>query len=258
MKNLIRVLLYLLLVLLVVAISVMMYKRFKTPADMEPTTEMLDSMFVDTAISSQNLPMTAEDSVILGLTGELPNQVGITEPDNGSIDYSGNTNNRSTASAPKENTSPVAKAVSNTGKAVKSSSSGSDDLPSVNLANSTKSESKAAPAATKTAKAAETTKSAKTTTSATKSKEVVKSNAAATTSKSGKYYVVAGSFIVPSHAEKQVSKLKSLGYATAAKRVFGNEEYYRAVAGQYDSREAAEKTVKNLKVKGQAAFIKMQ
>ena len=55
-----------------------------------------------------------------------------------------------------------------------------------------------------------------------------------------------------------MSKLKSLGYATAAKRVFGNEEYYRAVAGQYDSSEAAEKTVKNLKVKGQAAFIKMQ
>jgi len=256
MKNLIRVLLYLLLVLLVVAISVMMYKRFKTLTDMEPTTEMLDSMFVDTAISSQNLPMTAEDSVILGLTGELPNQVGITEPDNGSIDYSGNVNN-SSASTPKENTSPVAKAVSNNGKAVKSSTTSSDDLPSVNLANSTKSESKSSTTAAKSTKVVESNKSTKTAAPA-KSKEMAKSSSSATTSKSGKYYVVAGSFIVPSHAEKQVSKLKSLGYSTAAKKVFGNEEYYRAVAGQYDSREAADKTVKNLKAKGQAAFVKMQ
>lgn len=88
MKNLIRVLLYVLLALLVVAISVMMYKRYKTPVpEIEPTTETTDSLFVDTTMASLNA-LTAEDSLILGMTGELPNQVGPADHDNGSIDYS--------------------------------------------------------------------------------------------------------------------------------------------------------------------------
>lgn len=67
---------------------------------------------------------------------------------------------------------------------------------------------------------------------------------------------MAGSYIVPSHADKQVAKLKKMGYSTATSKVFGSDEYYRAIAGQYDTRESADKTVRNLKVKGQDAFVK--
>ncbi len=225
MKNLIRILLYLLLVLLVVAISVVMYKKFKAPEDAEVTAETTDSLMVDTA-SVDNMALTAEDSIILGLTGELPQQVGA--PDNGTIDYTNTQSTQTTQPASQqvqnENVSPVAKPVANT------SASSSTETKRVE-------------------KKAETVeKSSKKPASSTETKPA--------TSKSGKFYVVAGSYIVPSHADKQVAKLKKMGYASATSKVFGTDEYYRAIAGQYESRQAAEKTVKNLKNKGLDAFIK--
>ncbi len=222
MKNLIRILLYLLLVLLVVAISVVMYKKFKAPEDAEVTAETTDSLMVDTT-SVDNMALTAEDSIILGLTGELPQQVGA--PDNGNIDYTTAQGNQSTsAQVQHENVSPVAKPVSNT---------------TASSTTETKRVEKKAETAEKTS-----------------SKSTASTEGKPATSKSGKFYVVAGSYIVPSHADKQVAKLKKMGYASATSKVFGTDEYYRAIAGQYESRQAAEKTVKNLKNKGLDAFIK--
>ncbi len=222
MKNLIRILLYLLLVLLVVAISVVMYKKFKAPEDAELTAETTDSLLVDTS-SVDNMALTAEDSIILGLTGELPQQVGA--PDNGTIDYTG-TQAAQPASqqVQNENVSPVAKPVANTSSST--------------TAETKKVEKKLESAEKKSTKA------------------VASTEAKPATSKSGKFYVVVGSYIVPSHADKQVAKLKKMGYGSATSKVFGTDEYYRAIAGQYDSRQAAEKTVKNLKAKGMDAFIK--
>ncbi|MBK7225477.1 MAG: SPOR domain-containing protein [Saprospiraceae bacterium] len=46
------------------------------------------------------------------------------------------------------------------------------------------------------------------------------------------------------------------GLRICYKKSFNNDEYYRAVAGRYESREQADKVVKNLKAKGISAFIK--
>ncbi len=219
MKNLIRILLYLLLVLLVVAISVVVYKKFKAPAETELSTDTADSTMTD-SLAVDNMALTAEDSMILGLTPTTTTMLDPMVEQTTGMDQSTSTQTTNTVPpVPKENVSPVAKPVNNTSVAEKPATSVSKK------SNNTASTSKA-------------------------------SSSKATTSKSGKYYVVAGSYIVPSHADKQVAKLKKMGYSTATSKVFGSDEYYRAIAGQYDTRESADKTVRNLKVKGQDAFVK--
>lgn len=80
----------------------------------------------------------------------------------------------------------------------------------------------------------------------------------AKSSKTGKFYVISGSFIVPSHADKQVSKLKKLGFASSEKKVFGNAEYYSAIVGRYETRADAEQTLKLVRSKGEKAFLKVE
>ena len=243
MKNLIRVLLYVLLALLVVAISVMMYKRYKTPVpEIEPTTETTDSLFVDTTMASLNA-LTAEDSLILGMTGELPNQVGPADHDNGSIDYSQPVKN--VDQNQHENMSPKAQTVAN--------------KTNVNVASTSSAEIKTT--ASKTENKASKTESKKATnkTDATNSTKHAKSNSnVAKSSKTGKFYVISGSFIVPSHADKQVSKLKKLGFASSEKKVFGNAEYYSAIVGRYETRADAQQTLKLVRSKGEKAFLKVE
>ncbi len=238
MKNAIRILLYLLLALLVVAIAVIIYKRSKTPVDDIPTTaEMVDSLFMDQNLSNQTA-LSGEDSMILDMTGQLPSSVGapattdskaadtkaldskqaepVTKPstNNSSIDYSQPVGPTEQTAA--VNTNPKAQKVADHTTKAKAE-------PVIKKKTETKSSAKAA---TKTA------------------------------TKSAGFYVVSGSFIVPGHADEQVKKLKKLGYKTANKKVFGSSEYYSAVVGYYDNRGEAQKIANKLLAKGEKAFLK--
>ena len=71
MNNLIKILLYSLLALLVVAISVMIYRRTQPEATVaETVADASDSLFLDPSFVA-NGPLTKEDSMILDLTGDL-------------------------------------------------------------------------------------------------------------------------------------------------------------------------------------------
>lgn len=230
MKNVIRILLYLLLVLLVVAIAVMIYKRSKMPVDDAPATaEMADSLFMDQNQDNQTA-LNAEDSMILDLTGQLPTQVGapaVTDSKAPEKTEAGTTNKSQTGnsnidySQPVQTTEPSA-AVNTNPKAQKvANHTSKSEEPVISLKKDGK-------------KTATTTK--------------------AVTAQS--FYVISGSFIVPGHADDQVKKLKKLGYKSATKKVFGSSEYYSAVVGLYNSRSEAQKIADKLKSKGEKAFLK--
>lgn len=244
MKNLINILLYVLLALLVVTISVMIYKKFKAPAD--TSTAPTEQVYSDTSATA--MPLTAEDSTILGLTGELPTQVG-PESD------AGNGTNQ-------ENIAPVAKPVANH-NAVESSATTTGTS---NHTASVKTDSKSSSDAHAEAKAskAETSHSAARTETKNKSdhkaKTESKSSTAAksqtATASKGHFYVISGSFLVPGNCDKQVAKLKKIGFFNATKKVFANSSSYSAIAGQYDSEAAARASLNKLKSKGEEGFIK--
>lgn len=253
MKNLIRILLYLLLVLLVVAIAVMIYKRSKTPSDdIPPTSEMTDSLFMD---PQNQTAITSEDSMIMDLTGQLPEKVGApaeskplagstTEASktlNGAVDYSQPVATPEPSAA--VNTNPKAQKVS---EKVESKKTETVSVPSSKTAvvKSNSSSKSNTSTASKASPKAETKKAAE-----------MKSTKVSATSSAG-FYVVSGSFIVPAHADEQVVKLKKMGYKGATKKVFGSSEYYSAVVGQYASRQEADKIVSKLKAKGEKAFLK--
>lgn len=234
MKDTVKILLYVLLALLVGAIVYMIYKRSKTPAeDVLPAAEMADSLFMDQQHAA-GAALTAEDSMILDLTGQLPSQVGApaesnantAPPQSGStVDY--------TQTAPK----PESHAAVNT------------DPKAQKVAEKTTSvESKSKPEE----KSKATTESR----TATKPAASPKTDAGKAKAATGGFYVVSGSFIRAENADDQVKKLKKMGYQGAMRKVFGSSEYYSAVAGTYGSRAEAEKIVKKLEAKGEKAFLK--
>ncbi|MCC6815325.1 MAG: SPOR domain-containing protein [Saprospiraceae bacterium] len=250
MKNLINILLYVLLGLLVVAISYMVFKRFKSNTDTSAGQEaQSETSYIDTT-GNQSIPFTAEDSLVLGLTGELPTQVG---PDS---------DHMATEPQPTmENVSPVAQPV-----ALKENiASKSNSENSMESKSETKSETKVtarheAKATIKTeSKANHSTikKSDSKTKSQNQSSEKSSgSTAVSSNSSKGQYYVISGSFLVPNNADNQVKKLKKLGFFNAKKIVFKNASSYSAVAGQYDTESAARASLKKLKAKGEEGFIK--
>jgi cell division protein FtsN len=203
MKNAIRILLYLLLALLVVAIAVIIYKRSKNP----------------------------EDSMILDLTGQLPSQVGapvVLDPKqelNGPVQQSMPSESPSNKPITIDYSQPVTKpeptAAVNSSPKVQKVAEHSTNV--------------------KAEKAVITKTSAKT-------KSVASSSSG--------FYVVAGSFIVPGHADEQVKKLKKAGYKSASKKVFGSSEYYSAVVGYYNSRNEAQSILNKLQAQGHKAFLK--
>ncbi len=246
MKNLINVLLYVLLALLVVTISVMIYKKFKTPADTQSSGETTEQTYSDTS-NTQALPFSAEDSIVLGLTGELPNQVGPEAESN-------------TVSTAQVNVSPVAKPVANHETVAKTENTKTNNTELITKTNESKSAATSA-ATMHTSKKEDKHEMNKV--SKKDSKVMVKKSSQNSTQKvekaaesKGHYYVVSGSFLVPSNAEKQVNKLKKLGFFNASKKIFSNSSSYSAVAGQYDTEAAARASLSKLKSKGEEGFIK--
>ncbi len=233
MKNAIRILLYLLLALLVIAIAVIIYKRSKSPVDDIPTTaEMADSLFMDPAHSNQ-IALTPEDSMILDLTGQLPSQVGAPVI----ID------NKQELNGPVQ-TEPIHETVTANNNTIDYSQPVSQ--PERTAAVNTN------PKAQKVAEHSTSVKAEKAVIKKTDSKSAKKPTAG----KTAGFYVVAGSFIVPGHADEQVKKLKKAGYKSASKKVFGSSEYYSAVVGLYNSRTEAQSVVSKLQAKGHKAFLK--
>ncbi|HMW37878.1 MAG: SPOR domain-containing protein [Saprospiraceae bacterium] len=242
MKNLINILLYVLLALLVVTISVMIYKKFKAPADtaMAPT----EQVYSDTSAAA--MPLTAEDSTILGLTGELPTQVG-PESDAGN-------------GANQENIAPVAKPVANHTASESTATTSTASTHSAatkaegNSNSNTHSETKAAKAEASHAVVKTETKAESKAKKENKSATATK--AQATNASKGHFYVISGSFLVPGNCDKQVAKLKKIGFFNATKKVFANSSSYSAIAGQYESEAAARASLNKLKSKGEEGFIK--
>jgi cell division protein FtsN len=235
MKNIIKVLLYVLLALLVVAIAMVIYKKSNNRSDVvEGTTEQVDSLFLDAA--AQSGPLSPEDSMILDLTGELPSQTGVLENVNSTIDYSQPIPSQSKAV---ENTSPKAQAIAN------KEGTASREIKKESETSSSKSVPKE--------EKVETKKS-----STSKPSDKATSSPTTKSTKAKTYYVIAGSFIVPSHADKQVVKLKKLGFKSSNRKVFGDSEYYSVVAGKFSTRSEADKTIKALKAKGMNSFVKEQ
>lgn len=230
MKNLINILLYVLLALLVVAISVMVYKKFKTNSDTASTVENQSDMSYIDSTGNQALPFTAEDSLVLGLTGELPTQVG---PDSDHV-----VTDAQPSPVPQENVAPVAQPASIR-----------ETVSNKTSTNTVKAEVKSE------TKAASKTES-KATKKVVKAQAKSQTSAATATSGKGNYYVISGSFLVPNNADNQVAKLKKMGFFNAKKVVFENSSSYSAVAGQYESEAAARASLNKLKAKGEAGFIK--
>lgn len=234
MKDTVKILLYVLLVLLVGAIVFMIYKRSQAPAeDILPAAEMADSLFMDQH-HAPGTALTGEDSMILDLTGQLPSQVG----------------------APAESQTPEPAPQSGTGVDYTQKEVKTEPQAAVNTdPKAQKVADKPATTETKT-KAEEKTKSSATSTKAASKPAASKPETSKSKASAAGFYVVCGSFIKGENADDQVKKLKKMGYSGAHRKVFGSSEYYSAVAGSYNSRAEAEKIVAKLESKGEKAFLK--
>lgn len=70
------------------------------------------------------------------------------------------------------------------------------------------------------------------------------------------YFVIAGSFLVPSHADKQIKKLQKLGYGNSIRMIIADSEFHSVVVDQFEEEIKAKKVLSSLKSKGIDAFIK--
>ncbi|HRI00927.1 MAG TPA: OmpA family protein [Saprospiraceae bacterium] len=70
------------------------------------------------------------------------------------------------------------------------------------------------------------------------------------------YFVIAGSFLIPSHAEKQINKLIKMGYKNAVRMIIGESEYHSVVVEDFENENQAKKLVQKLKSKKIDAFVK--
>lgn len=71
-----------------------------------------------------------------------------------------------------------------------------------------------------------------------------------TPSYSGKYMLLAGSYLIEDNAKTMVQKLKKLGYTNAEMVIFDMSQYHSVCAGRYQSLSAAQQESGALKRKG--------
>lgn len=76
-----------------------------------------------------------------------------------------------------------------------------------------------------------------------------------TSTGSGKFLVIAGSYIHPDNADRQSRKLSDKGY-DAEVVSFELSEYHTVLAGRYESFDAAQNTVNRLSADGFDAYVK--
>lgn len=80
--------------------------------------------------------------------------------------------------------------------------------------------------------------------------------ATGTSVESGKYMVLAGSYLVKENAEKMITKLKALGYPDARILQFENKSYHTVCAYRSDVYESAISQVNALKRKGVESYVR--
>lgn len=76
-------------------------------------------------------------------------------------------------------------------------------------------------------------------------------------SSSGRYMVVAGSYIHPDNAKKQKNKLSNMGYP-AEVVVFDLSQYHTVLAGRYSDYASAQRAADRLDAKGLDCYVKKQ
>lgn len=67
------------------------------------------------------------------------------------------------------------------------------------------------------------------------------------TNASIKYYIIAGSYLIPKNADSQVSKLKKLGFENCHKYNFPESEYYSVVVDTFNANHPNNSQVMKLK-----------
>lgn len=77
-------------------------------------------------------------------------------------------------------------------------------------------------------------------------------------SSSGRYMVIAGTYKQKVNAENQVSKLKRLGYSNAEVELFDRGSYAIVLVDRHDSESAAQKMVGKLRGEGIDSYIKLK
>ena len=75
------------------------------------------------------------------------------------------------------------------------------------------------------------------------------------TSASGKYLVIAGSYLIKDNASKMASRLKNLGYSDAGIINFDLSQYHSVTAGRYSSYSAASEAAKGIKSEGIDCYV---
>ena len=76
-----------------------------------------------------------------------------------------------------------------------------------------------------------------------------------TSSYSGKYLLLAGSYLIEDNAQAMVKKLKKLGYNNAEMVVFEMSQYHSVCAGRYSSLSSAQQESGTLKRKGVDNYV---
>lgn len=84
----------------------------------------------------------------------------------------------------------------------------------------------------------------------TKSSPVTNTQRNTNTSYSGKYMLLAGSYLIEDNAQAMVKKLKRLGYEDAEMVIFEMSQYHSVCAGRYSSLSSAQQESGTLKRKG--------
>ncbi len=94
----------------------------------------------------------------------------------------------------------------------------------------------------------------KTKTQKPKNNKVHKTPTRSSNSSYGSYFVVAGSYIVESNANKMKKKLSRFGYNSEVV-VFDLSQYYTVLAGRFGTRNEASQVVRNLRSRGIDCYV---
>ena len=75
------------------------------------------------------------------------------------------------------------------------------------------------------------------------------------TSSSGQYMVIAGSYLLEDNAQRMINKLQGMGYSNAEIVHFDQSQYHSICAGKYDSQRSASQTASSLKSSGIDSYV---
>ena len=76
--------------------------------------------------------------------------------------------------------------------------------------------------------------------------------------KDGKYLVIAGTFSKEANADRQLRKLKNLGFNHASVEHFDRGKYAVLLVDRFDNMASAERLVKDLKAEGVSGYVKVK